>query len=355
MGTVTVLRALSRRRRSVMVVAIVAVLIGALVYFKLPSLQSRAYTVGTANVNILLDTPNSQVVEVAPRGSDTLGVRATLLANLMVDGVVKTSIAQAAGINPNDLAGISNVGTDPTQTGPTNPRAPQISTDVVTDANGLDLPIIEVTVQSTDAGAAVKLANASVTGLRNYLASKAAEERIPDAQRLQVTSLGIPSGTDSTQGPGLATTVIVMILVFCLGCAGLLGVAAVRRNWRAAAEAEARGEPEGEHHVAAPATPATPATPAAPAIAKEDPDEAVFDWLPEFSSTRTPSDDAARLATGEPVSTEAVPVHHDGAAHQHATTVNGRHRGAPEGSPSTPAPDEQSRGKRRRIPHLGRS
>lgn len=348
MGTVTVIRALSRRRRSVMVVAIVAVLLGALVYFKLPSLQTRAYTVGTANVNILLDTPNSQVVEVAPKGSDTLGVRATLLANLMVDGVVKTSIAQSAGISPSDLAGISNVGTAPTQTGPNNPRAPQISTDVVTDANGLDLPIIEVTVQSSDATAAVKLANASVTGLRNYLASRAAEERVPDAQRLQVTGLGVPSGTDSTQGPGLATTVIVMILVFCLGCGGILGVAAVRRNWRAAAQAEAEAGTEGTEAATAPAT---------PAIARDDHDDAAFDWLPGFSSTGAASGDPAPASEAQATATDTLPRNQTGAAHQHTATVNGngRHRGAPETPASAPTGEEPSRTKRRRIPHLGRS
>ena len=38
------------------------------------------------HARILVDTPSSQVVEVAPKGSDTLGVRANLLASLMVDG-----------------------------------------------------------------------------------------------------------------------------------------------------------------------------------------------------------------------------------------------------------------------------
>lgn len=239
MDTVTILRALWRRRLAVLGVTVFALFVGAAVLFQLPSLKSRQYTVGVANTSILLDTPNSQVVEVAPKGSDTLGVRATLLASLMVDGVVKTAIAQNAGLNPTDLTGISTVATDQSATGPKNPRDPVLTTQVVTDADGTDLPIIEVTAQAADAAKAEKLANASVTGLRAYLDSKAAIERIPDAQRLQVTGLSVPQAHTATQGPGKVLAVIAMIFVFCLGCGAILGVVGLKRAWRAAAAREA--------------------------------------------------------------------------------------------------------------------
>ena len=91
MDTVTILRDLWRRRLLVVGVAIVAVLVGVAVMYKVsfpPKLESRKYEVGVATSSILVDTPNSQVVEVAPKGSDTLGVRANLLASLMTDGVI---------------------------------------------------------------------------------------------------------------------------------------------------------------------------------------------------------------------------------------------------------------------------
>ena len=60
--------------------------------------ERRSYTVGVANASVLIDTPKSQVVEVAPKGSDTLGPRANVLANLMVDGEIKNAIAARAGL-----------------------------------------------------------------------------------------------------------------------------------------------------------------------------------------------------------------------------------------------------------------
>ncbi|HWI74482.1 MAG TPA: hypothetical protein VNT55_21155, partial [Baekduia sp.] len=95
-------------------IAVVSVLAGFLVVYK-PSLplESRKYDVGIATARILVDTPESQVVDVSPKGSDTLGIRANLLANLMVDGVVKAAIAKRAGLNPNQFYGVAESATDP--------------------------------------------------------------------------------------------------------------------------------------------------------------------------------------------------------------------------------------------------
>ena len=49
-------------------------------------LKYSGYLVGVATTRVLIDTPSSQVVDVSPKGSDTLGVRANLIASLMVDG-----------------------------------------------------------------------------------------------------------------------------------------------------------------------------------------------------------------------------------------------------------------------------
>src|ERR1700754_3007856 len=69
MDTVKILRDLWRLRPVVAGVLVFAMLAGAAVVFKLPSLESRKYEVGVATARLLVDTPNSQVVEVAPKGS----------------------------------------------------------------------------------------------------------------------------------------------------------------------------------------------------------------------------------------------------------------------------------------------
>ena len=97
MDIVTILRDLWRLRVFVAGVCVLALLAAAAVAFKLPSLESRRYEVGVATAQILVDTPSSQVVNVAPRGADTTAGRADLLATLMVNGDIKTTIAQLAG------------------------------------------------------------------------------------------------------------------------------------------------------------------------------------------------------------------------------------------------------------------
>jgi hypothetical protein len=244
MDTVTILRELWRRRMLVLGVGIVAVLAGLLIMYQatFPP-KSRQHSVGVATTSILVDTPSSAVVDVAPKGSDTLGVRANVLASVMVDGDVKAEIAQAAGLNPADIVGVAKSGgtNQPVTTpaSPKDPNAPVFTTQVLTDNTQDALPIIQVQAQAQDAATATKLANGAVVGLRNYLSTKAAAERIPDAQRLQVNGLGVSQAHTISQGPSKIIAVIAMIVVFFLGCFAILGVVALIRNWRAADEREA--------------------------------------------------------------------------------------------------------------------
>src|SRR3954464_1626428 len=100
METVAILRTLWARRRLAGAVLVLAVLVGAAMAYRLPSLQSRSYQVGVAAPRVFVDTRSWQVVEVSPKGGDTLGTRAGLIASLMVDGTIKDSIARRAGLRP---------------------------------------------------------------------------------------------------------------------------------------------------------------------------------------------------------------------------------------------------------------
>ena len=271
MDTVTILRELWRRRLLVAGVGIVAVLVGTALLYTVSypiKLESRRYEVGIATASILVDTPSSQVVDVAPKGSDTLGMRANLLASVMVDGVVKAAIAGNAGLDPKDLVGISTSAQDQPATRPRDHRVPVLTTKVVTDNDGAELPIINVETQASDAEVATKLASAAVVGLQDYLNSTAAAQKIPDAKRLNVSELGQPQAHIVTRGPTNIIGLAVVILVFALGCAGILAGVGLSRGWRAAAalEREQRGDPSPDGVTALPEPGA------------EDDDEA--DWTP---------------------------------------------------------------------------
>jgi|1185.fasta_scaffold21474_2 capsular polysaccharide biosynthesis protein len=268
MDTVTILRDLWRNKLIVLGVAVLALFAGIAVVYKIhpPStLESRKYKVGVASARILVDTPRSQVVEVDPKGSDSLGVRANLLASLMVDGVVKDAIARRAGLSSSRLVGVTDAAVAPAEASePPTRHDFVLTTHVVTNNGGAELPIIEVDAQAPDVAGAARLGNAAVEGLRDYLNSKAALQRVRDADRVQIIGLGAPQAAMSVRGPSAILGLVAAIVVFLLGCGGIILILALRRGLRAAAAREALGE---DPYNAAPA-------PAAAAA-----ERSVDDWL----------------------------------------------------------------------------
>lgn len=243
---VTILRELWSRRIVVGAFGLVAILVGALVAYQ-PSLppKSRNYQVGTAIARILVDTPASQVVEVAPKGSETLGTRASLLANLMADGEVKAAIAKRAGLDPDRLLTVTPAAIEPTaitESELRNPRANILTIRVLTNDAGEQLPIIDIDAQAIDAGHAATLANAAVTGLEEYLDSKATDDQVADAKRLRVRPLGEALGRDEARGPSKVLALMAACFIFATLCAILLLLGALARGWRAASEEEELGE-----------------------------------------------------------------------------------------------------------------
>jgi hypothetical protein len=243
MDTVTILRRLWRHRLLVGLVAVFAVIVGIFVSYKLPSFQSRKYEVGVATARILVDTPASQVVDVAPKGSDSLGVRATLLSNLMVDGVVKSVIAKRAGIPEAKLYGIADSADGSSPGDKPDPRGYSLATTVLVTTKGDSLPIIQLTATGPDARGAEKLANASIDGLREYLDSKAVAEAVPDGQRLRVSGLGVPQASQQVRGPRMIFSIAAVILVFGFGCAAILMFAGLLQALRFGPQPQMPAEP----------------------------------------------------------------------------------------------------------------
>jgi len=241
METVAILRVLWTRRRLVAGVLAHAQLSSVAMAYRIPTLESRTYDIGVADSRIFVDTPSSQVVEIAPRGGETLGTRAGLIASLMVDGTIKASIARRAGLGPNQFDAISESATEtsPAVAKPTA-RSRVLMTSVVSNAAGDDLPIIQIEAQAADAAQAAKLAAAAITGLRDYLNSKAAQQRVPDAKRLQVNGLGPPQARDVTRGPRRLFALIAALAVLAAGCAAIVVGSGLVAAWR---EQEAPREP----------------------------------------------------------------------------------------------------------------
>jgi uncharacterized membrane protein len=250
MEAVTILRELWRRRVLVALVAFAAVLVGFVLAYRVgfPP-EPRKYEVGLATARVLVDTPQSQVIKVDPKGSDTLGLRASVLANLMVEGEAKDAIARRAGLKPKKLKAVSASATtvdesssepQPVSTAfPDDPDVHMIRTRVITNPDGEQLPIIETDVQAPDAASATKLANATITGLTDYLDKRAAADQdVDERRRLRVSGLGSAQATVAARGPGRAVAVAAAIVIFLAGCVIILLVSALARSWRAAEVSE---------------------------------------------------------------------------------------------------------------------
>lgn len=245
------LRELSRRRALVGLVAILAVLVGVMIAFRVsvlpPKLESRSYDVGVATARMLVDTPASVVVDVSPKGSETLGTRASLLSTLMTEGAVKADIAERVGVPPKQLSATAEFGPEsgeaPSAPKP-GPGAHVLTTRVLTNTVGEQLPIIELEAQAPDAKAAVALADAAVASLSESLDSKAASEDVKEARRLRVSPLGPPKVQEAGRGPRPVLGLAASVFVFVAGCGLILLFLAFARSWRQAAASEQGFEPQ---------------------------------------------------------------------------------------------------------------
>lgn len=260
MASVKILRALWHRRVLVGLVVVLSVAAGWALAFKPTSFppESRAYHVGVATASLLVDTPKSQVVEVAPEGSEMLGSRANVLANLMVDGEVKDGIAARVGVPSRKL-----LATALTADGSAVP--PKLKADswaftatVVTTSDMSELPIIRIETQAPTVAQSITLANAVVTGLTDYLNSKASTETVSDRRRLRVTGLGAPQAHLAARGPGLMMGAAAALFLLFTGCVAILAISAVARGWQESVAAEAEADADAELLEEEPLVPAAP-------------------------------------------------------------------------------------------------
>jgi hypothetical protein len=240
MEAIIILRRLWARRFVVAAFFLIACLVGVSMSFHLSTkgLGSKQYEVGMAMTRILVDTPDSEVIDVNPYGIDDIGGRAQILANLMTSPAVETLIARNAGISPSQL-----VASTPPVSGPAVPS--QMSQTIAKSTNPANtysltlftsaLPIIQVESQAPTAAAAARLANGAYAGLRQYLARVATNERVPERRQLVISPLGSAQSATVTAGTGKAIGIVVGLVVFVIFCVLLLVIEGMIRGWRVAA------------------------------------------------------------------------------------------------------------------------
>jgi hypothetical protein len=240
----TAARELWARRAWVAVAIAAAIACGLLV-------ADQRYSVHEAEADILVDTQSSQVVDLGASNRDvettpdieTLATRARLLGNLMASGPLKQAIAAEAGIRPELLVVVPPASTLGGTAVPVAPAAsrkvPERDATRLTLTADETLPILHATAQAPDGPTAEGLAHGAVTELEKHLGSLAAEDSIPEARRLVVSSIGVQGAVTVDRGPSAALIGAVVIAVLVASCGLIVLVPRLLSNWRPDEEAEA--------------------------------------------------------------------------------------------------------------------
>jgi hypothetical protein len=319
------LRALWQRRALLGLVSVLAVVAGVGIM-----VSSGTTKVGTAHAMALVDTPNSQVVDLGGAADDTsagivtLSNRATLLTGLMTSSPLTEEIAARAGISPKTLiaqSAVTQATTGPSATGAAAPVAASQLSGVSPRANVLSatvpilstgqVPIITVDTQSPTVEGAAKLADSSIAVLSEYLHSTATRDKVPGGRRVILRQLGPAVTSTTTNAPSKLLALGATAGVFLLGCALILGLSALKTGWRRAGEMEEFEATSGLGQELAPPAPAgevddlaaswLPFVPTAPGAvngtrAHEPADESAPDTDPSADDEALDADDPVVVA-----------------------------------------------------------
>jgi hypothetical protein len=241
----TYMRELSRLRYAVVICLLIATFGGLSAYYKIglfpPSLHPRDLEMATASTQVLVDTPSSTVLDLQ---QDTFSFQAmtnrtVLLGNIMASAPVIAYIGRRAGIPPEDIQAAT----------PLTPDFPRPFSEVGREKHTSDLlrssdqyrlsihanptvPILSVLAEAPTPATAQSLANASVVGLRDYLASVAAKQKIAPKRRVTLEQLGRAHGKLVNGGARLQAAFVFFLVDFALAAGVLLFISRVRRGWR---------------------------------------------------------------------------------------------------------------------------
>jgi hypothetical protein len=230
------------RHRLVLAALVTSALIGA-VCVKLNT--SGNLVVGGAVTHVLVDDPDVSILDRSAVTQDvsTLQKRAELYGRLMTTPPVLELIAKRAGVPADQISGLARVTAVLPHTF-LQPRSEQRANQIADSLAPYRLelqasagePILAIYTQAPSVGAAQRLANASILGLRDYLRQLATRQGFPVAELPQLRQLGGARGGVANSGARIEIGSLTFITAFALSFVGLLVL--VRRPWRRARRKE---------------------------------------------------------------------------------------------------------------------
>lgn len=226
-------------RRILVALGIVAAVAVGLLAGRVMEARHTVATAGVGKARMVLDTAHSQLVAAAPKGADTLAMRASLLADTLATRAGRSAIARMAGIHRKDLLVLFPAATkEPTDETPlvkqllkmtSATQAPYLVNVIVDDIT----PIISIEAYAADNAHVRRLTTATISALRSRLTAE-------DGTGTGGFVLDTIAPPRLDKLPAGSHTAVVMlgaaIVTFAFWCLSIVLVAAVSRRWRGLAQ-----------------------------------------------------------------------------------------------------------------------
>jgi hypothetical protein len=247
MTHVAKLRGRLQRRSRIFAAVAVGMLLAILTLYKVtllpPNLHARALNVAAASTTVMVDTKHQTSADLGVRNNamEALSAQTNLIGEVMVTDPVLDEIGRIAGINPLDIQATAPVTSDVPRT--------EIEPDSGANATSLiqapdhyklqvqvdpSMPIMHIYTQAPDATDAIRLATASVTGLRTYLSKLNTSQSVNLDDSIALIQLGGVRGGVVNHSAAKELALLAFITGFAATLFGFRLAARFRSGWHLA-------------------------------------------------------------------------------------------------------------------------
>jgi len=216
------------------------------------SLQPRQIQIAAAATHVLVDSPDSWILDQRARTPDfeSLSKRAHVFGNLIASVPVRERIARRIGVPVDDIAAVSRLtaGLPATMREPdSEQRVNQIVLSKkryrIETQSDPARPILHIYTQAPTAPEAERLADFAVVALREQLHDLAVREDVARSRRPIVEELGPARGEVINGGTTIQISGLTFLVVFSITCGLLLLSIRVRMGWAASAREPSPDKP----------------------------------------------------------------------------------------------------------------
>jgi hypothetical protein len=206
-----------------------------------PRLEPRALKMSSASTQVLIDSPQSALVDDRYDTYDfeALTNRAVLVGNVVASLPIRRAIAAQAGVRADDLQVVP----------PLTLKQPRVLAIDGNERHATDLlklndqyrlfvranptvPMLQIYAQGPSNSVTAKLADAAVAAMQKYLDALARAQQTPSANRIKLTQLGRAHGSTINGGIQLRIAALAFVLTFGAAVASIAFFRRLREGWR---------------------------------------------------------------------------------------------------------------------------